>query len=485
MRQAWKGRLEKVTDYKWMIPKTYKSGMRVPGIIFATESLIKSIIQDQAPEQVANVATLPGIQEFSLAMPDIHWGYGFPIGGVAAMDSNTGVISPGGVGYDINCGVRLLLTNLTKKEIMPYLDRLLDAIFRNVPSGVGSRGKVSISDSELKEVMTKGAKWAVEKGYGWPEDLERLEEGGSMKGANPEKVSRRAIERGKPQLGTLGSGNHFLEIQEVERVFAPDIAKVFGLHEGQITVMIHTGSRGFGHQIADDYIRVMINAMRKYGIHPPDRQLACAPFKTPEAQAYFGAMVAGANFAWTNRQMITHWVRESFEEVFKKSAEELGLHIVYDVAHNIAKVEDHVVRGKRMKLVVHRKGATRAFPPHHPEVPSIYKSVGQPVLIPGDMGTASYILVGKKEAMDESFGSTCHGAGRVLSRKAALRATRGRSISREMLDRGIKVRASSTETLREEIPDAYKDIDIVVNVVEKAGISRKVARMVPLGVVKG
>jgi tRNA-splicing ligase RtcB len=485
MPEVWKGKLEKVTNYKWMIPKGYKSGMRVPGIIYASEGLIKSIIQDQAPEQVANVATLPGIQVYSLAMPDIHWGYGFPIGGVAAMDTESGVISPGGVGYDINCGVRILLTNLTKREIEPYLDSLLNAIFRNVPSGVGSKGKVRVSQSELKEVMIKGARWAVERGFGWQEDLERIEEEGSMKGANPDKVSRRAIERGMPQLGTLGSGNHFLEIQVVEKVFNPGVARVFGIFEGQVTVMIHTGSRGFGHQIADDYIKVMMNAMRKYNIQLPDRQLACAPFKSPEAQDYFGAMVSGANFAWANRQMITHWVRESFEQVFRKSAEELGLHILYDVAHNIAKIEEHEIDGRRKRVVVHRKGATRAFPANSPYVPKIYRTVGQPVLIPGDMGTASYVLVGDPRAMKETFGSTCHGAGRVLSRKAALRATRDRSVRKEMLARGIKVRASTESTLREEIPEAYKDIDVVVDVVEKAGISKKVAKMRPLGVVKG
>lgn len=485
MSTFWGGKLEKLTDYKWIIPRDYKKGMRVPGIIFATEDLMQSIVQDQAPEQVANVASLPGIQEYSLAMPDIHWGYGFPIGGVAAMDAEEGVISPGGVGYDINCGVRLLLSNLTKKDIEPYIDPLLDQMFRNVPSGLGSKGKLRVTNSELKEVMTKGARWAVEKGYGWREDLDRMEEGGSMRGANPEKVSKRAVERGKPQLGSLGSGNHFLEIQVVEKIFSREVAKAFGLFEGQITVMIHTGSRGFGHQIADDYIRVMMNAMKKYGIQLPDRQLACAPFKSPEAQNYFGAMISGANFAWTNRQMITHWVRESFEQVMKKPAEELGLKILYDVAHNIAKVEEHDIRGKKKKVVIHRKGATRAFPSHHPSLPDLYRNVGQPVLIPGDMGTASYVLVGSPDAMKESFGSTCHGAGRALSRKAALRATKGRSIAKEMKERGIRVRASTDETLREEIPEAYKDIDLVVEVVEKARISKRVAKMRPLGVVKG
>jgi len=459
--------------------------MRVPGIIYASERLIKSIIQDQAPEQVANVATLPGIVKYSLAMPDIHWGYGFPIGGVAAMDYETGVISPGGVGYDINCGVRIIRTNLTKKEIEPYLDKLLDTIFMNVPAGVGVKGKLTFSRSELQEVMVKGAKWAIEKGFGWPEDLERIEEGGTMKGADPSKVSHRAIERGRPQLGSLGAGNHFLEIQVVDQIYDQEAAKVMGLEVGLITIMVHTGSRGFGHQICDDYVRKLGQAMHRYGIRVPDRQLACVPIKSPEGRAYFGAMVSAANYAWTNRQFITHWVRESFEKVFKKSAEELGLHIVYDVAHNIAKVEEHVVNGKKMKLVVHRKGATRAFAKGRPELSPLYRPIGQPVLIPGDMGTASYVLLGTERAMQETFGSTAHGAGRVLSRAAAVRRTRGRSIVEELKRKGIKVRAHSDETLREEVPEAYKDVDIVVDTVHRAGIARKVARMRPIAVIKG
>ncbi|RKY99180.1 MAG: RNA-splicing ligase RtcB [Candidatus Hydrothermota bacterium] len=485
MSRAWRGPLEKIDSYRWRIPKSYKPGMRVPGIIYASERLIKSIIQDQAPEQVANVATLPGIVKYSLAMPDIHWGYGFPIGGVAAMDYETGVISPGGVGYDINCGVRIIRTNLTKKEIEPYLDKLLDTIFMNVPAGVGVKGKLTFSRSELQEVMVKGAKWAIEKGFGWPEDLERIEEGGTMKGADPSKVSHRAIERGRPQLGSLGAGNHFLEIQVVDQIYDQEAAKVMGLEVGLITIMVHTGSRGFGHQICDDYVRKLGQAMHRYGIRVPDRQLACVPIKSPEGRAYFGAMVSAANYAWTNRQFITHWVRESFEKVFKKSAEELGLHIVYDVAHNIAKVEEHVVNGKKMKLVVHRKGATRAFAKGRPELSPLYRPIGQPVLIPGDMGTASYVLLGTERAMQETFGSTAHGAGRVLSRAAAVRRTRGRSIVEELKRKGIKVRAHSDETLREEVPEAYKDVDIVVDTVHRAGIARKVARMRPIAVIKG
>jgi len=481
----WNGPLEKIDDFRWRIPRSYKRGMRVPGVIYASEKLLESIKKDMAPEQVANVAHLPGIQKYSLAMPDIHWGYGFPIGGVAAFDSETGVISPGGVGYDINCGVRIIRTNLTKKDIEKYLNKIVDAIFRHVPAGVGKGGKIRVTESELKEVMVKGARWVVERGYGWKEDLERTEENGSMPGADPSKVSPRAIQRGRPQLGSLGAGNHFLEVQVVERVFDKEAAKVMGIEEGLITIMIHTGSRGFGHQICDDYVKTLQRAMQKYGIQVPDRQLASVPFKSPEGQAYFGAMVAAANFAWANREFITHWVREAFELALGESAEKFGMHLVYDVAHNIAKLEEHSVNGTRKEVVVHRKGATRAFPKGHPKVPEIYRSVGQPVLIPGDMGTASYILIGTERAMKETFGSTAHGAGRLLSRKAAIRATAGRRVVDELRAKGIIVRAHSIETVREEVPDAYKDVDIVVDTVHRAGISKKVARMVPLAVVKG
>lgn len=481
----WEGPLEKIDDFRWRIPRSYKRGMRVPGIIYASEKLLESIKKDMAPEQVANVAHLPGIQKYSLAMPDIHWGYGFPIGGVAAFDAETGVISPGGVGYDINCGVRIIRTNLTKKDIEKYLNKIVDALFRHVPAGVGKGGKIRVTESELKEVMVKGARWVVERGYGWKEDLERTEENGSMPGADPSKVSPRAIQRGRPQLGSLGAGNHFLEVQVVERVFDKEAAKVMGIEEGLITIMIHTGSRGFGHQVCDDYVKTLQRAMHKYGIQVPDRQLASVPFKSPEGQAYFGAMVAAANFAWANREFITHWVREAFESALGESAEKLGMHLVYDVAHNIAKVEEHDVNGTRKQVVVHRKGATRAFPKGHPKVPEVYRPVGQPVLIPGDMGTASYILIGTERAMKETFGSTAHGAGRLLSRKAAIRATVGRRVVDELKAKGIIVRAHSIETVREEVPEAYKDVDIVVDTVHRAGISKKVARMVPLAVVKG
>jgi len=481
----WEGRLEKIDNFRWKISQDYKRCMRVPGIIYASEKLLDSIKKDNAPEQVANVACLPGIQKYSIAMPDIHWGYGFPIGGVAAFDVEEGVISPGGVGYDINCGVRILRTNLKKSDIEKHLEKILDAVFHNVPAGVGKGGIYKVTEKELRDVMLNGARWVVERGFGWKEDLERIEEGGAMSGANPDKVSRRAIERGLPQLGSLGAGNHFLEIQVVERIFDREAAKIIGIEEGTITIMIHTGSRGFGHQICDDYVRQLQNAMNKYGINVPDRQLASVPFKSPEGQAYFGAMVCATNFAWANRQFITHWIRESFEKVLGESAEKLGMQIIYDVAHNIAKVEDHVVDGQVKKVVVHRKGATRAFPKGHPQVPAVYKEIGQPVLIPGDMGTASYILLGTQRAMEETFGSTAHGAGRVLSRSEAIRQTRGRNIIEELRRQGILVKVHSMETLSEEVPDAYKDVDVVVDVVHNAGISKKVARMVPIAVIKG
>jgi tRNA-splicing ligase RtcB len=481
----WEGSLEKIDNFRWKISQDYKRCMRVPGIIYASEKLLDSIKKDNAPEQVANVACLPGIQKYSIAMPDIHWGYGFPIGGVAAFDVEEGVISPGGVGYDINCGVRILRTNLKKSDIEKHLEKILDAVFHNVPAGVGKGGIYKVTEKELRDVMLNGARWVVERGFGWKEDLERIEEGGAMSGANPDKVSRRAIERGLPQLGSLGAGNHFLEIQVVERIFDREAARIIGIEEGTITIMIHTGSRGFGHQICDDYVRQLQNAMNKYGINVPDRQLASVPFKSPEGQAYFGAMVCAANFAWANRQFITHWIRESFEKVLGESAEKLGMQIIYDVAHNIAKVEDHVVDGQVKKVVVHRKGATRAFPKGHSQVPAVYKEIGQPVLIPGDMGTASYILLGTQRAMEETFGSTAHGAGRVLSRSEAIRQTRGRNIIEELRRQGILVKVHSMETLSEEVPDAYKDVDVVVDVVHNAGISKKVARMVPIAVIKG
>ncbi len=482
----WNGPLNQIDEFRYEIPSSYKHGMRTSGLIYADEKMMKNVVRDNALEQVANVATLPGILKKSMAMPDIHWGYGFPIGGVAGMDTEEGVISPGGVGYDINCGVRMLTTNFTVKDVTPKLKELIDTMFTNVPSGLGSKGKVRVDSRTLTRVLEEGAKWAVENGYGWQEDLEHLEEGGSMEGADSEKVSQRAIERGKSQLGSLGAGNHFLEIQKVDQIRNEEAAKRMGVNElDQIIVMIHTGSRGCGHQIASDYIRKMEVAYRKYGIDLPDRQLACAPIDSPEGRDYFTAMACGANFAWTNRQMILHWIRESFEHVFNQKAEDIGLRVIYDVAHNIAKFEEHDVDGKRMKVCVHRKGATRAFGPGRSEVTLDYRDIGQPVLIPGDMGTHSFLLLGTDDAMTQTFGSTCHGAGRVMSRRQATRMFRANEIRSQLQRKGIYVHAASMKGIVEEAPDAYKDILDVVRVANGAGISSIVARMSPMGVVKG
>ena len=483
---SWQGDLIKIDDYRYKIPKTYKSGMRTDGVIYASEKLLQKIKEDQALEQVANVATLPGIVGNSLAMPDIHWGYGFPIGGVAAFDIEGGVISPGGVGYDINCGVRLLRTDLTYDDIKNKIRELVRSLFTNIPSGVGSTGKIRIDEKEVKDVLMNGAQWALKKGFGWPEDIERIEEQGALDGANPEKVSKRALERGRPQLGTLGAGNHFLEIQTVEDIYDRTSAKIMGIDDvGQVTVMIHTGSRGLGYQICDDNVKVLGRVTTNYGISIPDRQLACAPVQSPEGKSYFEQMACAANYAWANRQCITHWVRETFENVLGKNAEQLGMHLIYDVAHNIAKFEEHDIAGETKKVCVHRKGATRAFVAGHKDVPNIYKNIGQPVLIPGDMGTHSYLLLGTEKAMQETFGSTCHGAGRLMSRTKALEQTRGRRIDKELEQKGIFVLSASSEVLREEVPEAYKDIDMVIDAVHSAGISKKVARMRPVGVVKG
>lgn len=482
----WRGELKKIDDFRYKIPRSYKDGMRTDGVIYASEKMLPQITSDEAPEQVANVAFLPGIVGYAMAMPDIHWGYGFPIGGVAAFDTEKGIISPGGVGYDINCGVRLLRTDLTDNEIRGRMEDLVRSIFNNVPSGVGSTGKIRIDEREVKDVLINGAQWALKKGFGWKEDIEHIEAHGALQGANPDKVSKRAIQRGRPQLGTLGAGNHFLEIQVVEDIYDREAAKIMGIDDvGQITVMIHTGSRGLGYQVCDDNVKILGRTTQKYGISIPDRQLACAPITSPEGKSYFEQMACAANYAWANRQCIMHWIRESFERVLGKSAEDLGMHLIYDVAHNIAKFEKHRIGDETKKLCIHRKGATRAFPPGHDEVPEKYKDIGQPVLIPGDMGTHSYLLLGTDLAMRETFGSTCHGAGRVMSRTKALDRTRGRSISKELADKGIYVLSASSEVLREEVPEAYKDIDTVVDAVHKAGISRKIARMRPLGVVKG
>ncbi len=479
--------LTKVDSYRWKIEKSVP--MRVEGLIFASEKMIPHIRSQKAVQQVSNVATLPGIVGMSLAMPDIHWGYGFPIGGVAAFDVNTGIISPGGVGYDINCGVRLLRTNLKKQDIK--IPPLVEELFRNIPSGVGSTGKLTLTQTEVKNVLVEGAKWAVKKGFGFLEDIKRTEEGGAMAGADYDDVSARAIERGKPQLGTLGAGNHFLEIQELVEIYDEKAAAVLGVFKGQIMIMIHTGSRGLGYQVCDDYLKMLQHAIQKYNIFLPDRQLACAPVDSPEGKKYFSAMAAAANYAWANRQLITHWTRESFIRALSKSISDIGLEVVYDVAHNIAKFEEHIVsddnaqEGRRRRLLIHRKGATRSFPAKHPDIPKDYITVGQPVIVPGTMGTESYLLIGTEYAMKETWGSTCHGAGRMMSRSQILRQVRGEELKNRLRDQGISVLSESWKTLAEEAPEAYKDVTEVVDVCHNAGISKKVAKMKPLGVIKG
>jgi len=472
-------KLNRITDYLWEIPKA--GAMNVPGLIYSSEKMIDHVIREKAAEQVANVATLPGIVDKSLAMPDVHWGYGFPIGGVAAFDVDNGVISPGGIGYDINCGVRLLRTNLQKSALTNKIREAVYGLFANIPSGVGSTGKLNLSPDEVCEVLAKGAAWAVKKGYGEARDLQYTEEEGSLKGADPGAVSKRAVERGREQLGTLGAGNHFLEIQAVDKIFDKETAAVFGLFEGQVTVMIHTGSRGLGYQVCDDYIRFMQPAVKRYGINIPDGQLVCAPVASPEGKKYYSAMVCAANYAWANRQIITHWVREALMKALGLSPAELGLDVVYDVAHNIGKFEEHAGR----RLLVHRKGATRAFPKGSASIPEGYRCCGQPVLVPGTMGTESYVLVGTEKALGETWGSVCHGAGRVMSRTQALKGVRGEELARDLEKRGIIVRSDSWKTLAEEAPSAYKDVSEVVGICEQAGISNRVARMKPLGVVKG
>ncbi len=478
--------MEQVGPCQWSIPKSYKDGMKVDGLIFASESLMELIRQDKASEQVANVSFLPGIVGKSLAMPDIHWGYGFCIGGVAATDPEAGgVISPGGVGYDINCGVRLLRTDLELNDVKTRLPKLIDNLYKSVPCGVGKGGRIKFKGSEMIRLMTEGVKYVIDRGLGWNSDAEMTEAYGCLAGAKPESLSQRAMSRGEPQCGTLGSGNHFLEVQLVEEIFDEQAASVMGLAKGQVTVMIHSGSRGLGYQVCEDSIRDLRNVPKKYGIELPDKQLVCAPVDSPEGQKYLGAMAAAANYAWCNRQIMMHLTREVFADLFDRPAERMGMHLVYDVAHNIAKMEDHAVEGKTKRLCVHRKGATRAFAPGHPELPGRYKPIGQPVLVPGDMGTCSYVLVGQQGAMENTFGSSCHGAGRKMSRSAAIRAAKGRSIRKELEARGVYARAQSTKSLDEEQPEAYKDVSEVVEVLHNAGISKKVAKLRPLGVIKG
>jgi tRNA-splicing ligase RtcB (3'-phosphate/5'-hydroxy nucleic acid ligase) len=477
------GVINRINDYVYEIPRS--GNMLVPVRIYSKRSMLDKVQQDRTLMQAVNTSQLKGIVKNSIVLPDAHEGYGFCIGGVAAFDFDTGVISPGGVGYDISCGVRLMRTNLSEKDVKAKIKDLMDSIFRNVPSGVGSEGKIRLTPDQLDDVLENGAGWAVKNGYGWKKDLERMEDRGKMENAEADKVSKEAKQRGFPQIGTLGSGNHYLEVQKVDKIFLPDVAKAMGIErEGQITAMIHCGSRGLGHQVATDYLRTMEQAMKKYNITVPDRELACAPAQSNEGQSYFGAACASVNYALANRQMILHWVRESFQNVFGRSAEELGLDMVYDVSHNIVKIEEHEVDGVKRRLWVHRKGATRGFPPLHPSLPAIYKNTGQPVIIGGSMGTYSYLLTGT-EASKETFYSTAHGAGRVMSRGEAMRNKRGDEVKKELESRGITIRTAGIKGLAEEADFAYKDVTEVVDTCEKAGISRIVCRFKPIGVVKG
>jgi len=474
--------MKQVSDAVWEIEK--EGRMNVPARIFANSRIMGLMGKDRTFGQLKNVASLPGIVNNALLMPDGHEGYGFPIGGVAAFDMETGVISPGGVGYDINCGVRLISTNLKTNEVTPKLRQLVDSLFKNVPSGVGSKGKLRLKESELDEAIVRGVDWAIDQGYGTRQDKERTEENGRMDGADPSVVTEKAKKRGLPQFGTVGAGNHFVEIQEVQQVLLPEVAKKFGLVQGNVVVMVHCGSRGFGHQVCDDSLREMLSAARKYGINLPDPELCCAPIGSPEAEKYIKAMRCAVNYAFNNRHIMMHWVRETFDEVFGKGTSE-QMPMVYDVCHNIAKFEEHTVDGQRKTLCVHRKGATRAFAAGRVELPQYYRDIGQPVMIPGSMGTASYVLVGRQGSMDNSWGSTCHGAGRAMSRSRAVHTWTGRQIEDELAGRGIMVKATESELLAEEAPGAYKNVDDVVASVAQAGLSDIVARLVPMGVVKG
>jgi tRNA-splicing ligase RtcB len=476
--------LEKIDNNRWRIGR--QGPMRTSGIIYASASMLDAIRSDQSLAQVANVACLPGIVGNSMAMPDIHWGYGFPIGGVAAFDMDQGVVSPGGVGYDINCGVRLMSTSIPRGDITGKVQALVEGLFANIPSGLGSHRKdLKLKNREHRDVLLRGAAWAVEHGYGTPQDLRHIEDQGCIAGGDPDAISDKAYERGSPQLGTLGSGNHFVEIDWVDEIYDETVAAKFGLHKDFIAVTVHTGSRGFGYQVCDDSLKDMLRASQKYGIALPDKQLCCAPLSSPEGKRYLAAMACAANYAFTNRQIIGHWVRETFEAVLGRNQRELHMELVYDVCHNIAKIEEHSVDGRLRRVCVHRKGATRAFAPGHAQLPDDYRDTGQPVLIPGDMGRCSYVLAGTQRAMEETFGSTCHGAGRMMSRHQAMRAARGRSIARELHDRGVVVRAAAKGTLEEEMPEAYKDVNMVVDVVDAAGVGKKIARLRPLGVIKG
>jgi tRNA-splicing ligase RtcB (3'-phosphate/5'-hydroxy nucleic acid ligase) len=479
-------KINKISDYKWEVEKDEKYGMRVPGIIFSNKELLDHAVREKTIDQVMNVATLPGIIKASFAMPDIHYGYGFPIGGVAAFGEEDGIISPGGVGFDISCGVRILRSNLGIEDVKDKLEDMMGVLSLSIPKGVGTKGKIKLSRNELKQLMVEGINWAIKNGYAWEEDKYFIEEEGRMEDTNPDYVSSYAIDRGLSQIGTLGSGNHFLEIQVVEEIYDTKAAEAMGLKEGQITIMIHSGSRGFGHQVCSDYIKIMQQNTNKYGIKLTDRQLACAPLNSTEGKRYYKAMNCAANYAMVNRQCLAYWAREALEKIFNKSQEKLGLSIVYDVSHNIAKFEEYNIDGKFKKVCVHRKGATRSYPPGHKDIPEQYKSIGQPVLIPGDMGRYSYILVGTEKSMDESFGSTCHGAGRLMSRTKAKKIVQGSELKKELFnDKGIVVVAGSMSGLAEEAPIAYKDVSMVVDIAHNAGLSKKAVRLRPLGVLKG
>lgn len=476
---------KKIRDNVYQIDADSSKGMKVPVTIYADEGLIAKMMTDRTLSQAMNVATLPGIQSSAVVLPDGHEGYGFPVGGVAAMDAEEGMISPGGVGYDINCGVRLLRMNLSEKEVRPKLKELVTDLFNSIPSGVGSEGAVKLNYSQLDEVLVRGVNWAIDHGYGTKDDADVCEENGQIKNADPNNVSNTARKRGAPQLGSLGSGNHFLEVQKIEKVYDEEAAKRMGIKEGNITVLIHCGSRGFGHQICSDYLRVSEQALRKYNITLPDRELACVPNTSEEGESYRKAMFAALNFAWSNRQMLTHWTRKSFERVFKSTESDLDMKLVYDVAHNIAKVEKHKIDGKEKSVVVHRKGATRAFPANREEIPLKYRDLGQPVLIPGSMGTGSWILLGKPNSMSLSFGSTAHGAGRMMSRSKARRDFTEEQVKKSLSDKGIFIKSLTRDGVVEETPEAYKDVDAVVNVSHELGIATKVAKLVPIGVIKG
>ncbi len=475
----------RVGEYSWELPKSYNPRMRVPARVYGSERVFEMAFRDRSIEQLVNVAMLPGIVRYAMAMPDVHQGYGFPIGGVAAFRYDDGIVSPGGVGYDINCGVRLLASNLMYEEVEPYIAELTTAMYRNCPSGVGGKGAVRLSWKELDAVLEQGAAWAKRRGYATQDDLDRTESGGRIPGARADAVPERAKERGRPQLGSLGAGNHFMEIDVVDEVYAPEVADVFRLARGRIVVQIHCGSRGLGHEVCAQSIRALQHAPRKYGFEIPDRELVATPVTSPEGQRYMAAMAAAANYAFANRQVLAHFVRRSFEQVLAGKVADWSLHQVYDVAHNIAKVEEHTVDGRPTKVVVHRKGATRAFPPGHPALPPVYRETGQPVLVPGSMGTASYVLVGTASALDETFGSTCHGAGRTMSRRAATRKVRGEKVRSSLERQGITVRSKSLRGLAEEAPMAYKDVSLVVDSVVGAGIARRVARLRPVAVIKG